>query len=69
MPLSDRCSFRHNEHHITSQQGAKLVISPQLPQYEVKSYNLRPNKITKHLHWPDIPAKGMDGSQIVYIRC
>ena len=61
--LSDSRTFRRNEHHITRRQDAKQAILPQLPLNEVKSYNLRPRKNTKHVHWPDMPTEAIQGTK------
>ena len=45
--VSDGCSFRRNEHHITRRPGAKSSNVPQLPHLpheQPQSYNLRPRK-------------------------
>ena len=54
--LSDGCTFCCNEHHITRRLSCIKPRATSEADENSHSYNLRPRKTVKHVHWLDCPA-------------
>ena len=59
--LSDGYTFHHNEHHITRRLSCIKPRATSEADENSHSYNLRPRKTVKHVHWLDCPAKVNQG--------
>ena len=59
--LSDGCTFHQNEHHITRRLSYLKPRATSEADETSHSYNLRPRKVVKHVHWLDYPAEAKQG--------
>ena len=55
--LSDGRTFHQNEHHITRRLSCLKPRTTSEADETSCSYNLRPRKVVKHVHWLDYPAE------------
>ena len=51
----------HNEHHITRRLSCIKPRATSEANENSHSYNLRPRKTVKHVHWLDCPAEVNQG--------
>ena len=59
--LSDGHTFCQNEHHITRRLSCLKPRATSEADKTFHSYNLRPRKAVKHVHWLDYPAEAKQG--------
>ena len=59
--LSDGCIFCQNEHHLTRRLSCIKPRATSEAGETSHSYNLRPRKAAKHVHWLDCPAEVKQG--------
>ena len=59
--LSDGHTFHQNEHHITRRLSCIKPRATSEANENSHSYNLRPRKTVKHVHWLDYPTEANQG--------
>ena len=61
--LSDGHTFHQNEHHITRRLSCIKPRATSEANETSYSYNLRPRKVVKHVHWLDYPTEVKQGGK------